>query len=306
MLKPKSSAKYPPLPSAEEIDGFPAVSDDEPLPAASSGQPSTLVIDLAVLPARGGPAYALRSAARRISRAAFLRHAAQDALERAWREGVWRYATGADALSLILMPVIIALHESSAHPEYHPDRLARPFGRPFAFLDEVLGALWLTAADACAPEVCRCARPGAECAGVPLGSPPRDLDTLGSSTLPWDPTWDALTVRAEEVRRLCSGAMSVATILCAECITLGRADGGAVAFLCRENVSQHADIHQQDSKMLRNLQGPSPGKLPGPLFDRRQAEEWIQYQNELVTPRVTLSIEYQYLSDPRGMLSCYV
>ncbi|KAJ7462847.1 hypothetical protein FB451DRAFT_1494880 [Mycena latifolia] len=68
----------------------------------------------------------------------------------------------------------------------------------------------------------------------------------------------------------------------------------AVAYLCRENVPNAQMII---TKMLRSLQGLSPGNLPGPLFNRRQAEEWIQYQNEVIR-RVTLSI--QYLSDPRG------
>ncbi|KAJ7451943.1 hypothetical protein FB451DRAFT_1051080, partial [Mycena latifolia] len=165
------------------------------------------------------------------SRAAFLRHAAQDALERAWREGVWRDATLAEAA------LIIALYESSAHPEYHPDRLARAL----VFLDEILGALGLTAADASAPDVCRYARgaapvvdvrPSVECACLPPGSPPRDLDTVGSSALPWDPAWDARAVRAEEVRRLCWGALSVATSWRTECMALGRPDGGVGMAMC--------------------------------------------------------------------------
>jgi hypothetical protein len=39
---------------------------------------------------------------------------------------------------------IIAQYEASAHPEYHPDRLARAF----AFLEEVISVLGLTSIDA--------------------------------------------------------------------------------------------------------------------------------------------------------------
>ncbi|KAJ6607183.1 hypothetical protein B0H10DRAFT_1956531 [Mycena sp. CBHHK59/15] len=57
----------------------------------------------------------------------------------------------------------------------------------------------------------------------------------------------------------------------------------AVTYLCRENVY--------------NMQGLEVGTRPGPLFNRRQAEEWIYYQAEVIK-RVTMSI--QYLTDPRG------
>ncbi|KAJ7462907.1 hypothetical protein FB451DRAFT_1562362 [Mycena latifolia] len=102
---------------------------------------------------------------------------------------------------------MIALDESSAHPEYHPDRLACAL----TFLDEVLGALELTAVDACALDVYRYAgraapvvnvRPGVECACLLPGGPLHDLDTVGSSVLPWN----ARVVRAEEVQRRCWGA----------------------------------------------------------------------------------------------------
>ncbi|KAJ7462875.1 hypothetical protein FB451DRAFT_1404059 [Mycena latifolia] len=169
------------------------LSSDDPLPAASSGQPlspSSPSFPPAVDPRFVQSTPSAWSATRRVSRAAFLRHATQDALERVWRVGVWCDATFAEAA------LIIALYESSAHPVYHPDRLARTL----VFLDEILSALGLTAADATTPDVCRYARgaasvvavrPSAECACLPPGSPPRDLDTGGSSVLPWD-------ARAEE------------------------------------------------------------------------------------------------------------
>ncbi|KAJ7633303.1 hypothetical protein B0H17DRAFT_1108091 [Mycena rosella] len=325
-------------------------------------------------------------------RAAFLRHSAQDALERAWREGMWVDATLAEAA------LLLALYEYSAHPDYHPDRLARAF----VFLDEVFNALGLTAADAnSGADVCRYARgaapvvdvhAGMQCGCIPPGSPPRDADSVWASALPWDPSWDEQKVRDEECRRMCWGALSLVTSFRTECMALGRPDdcaalclcdpanylllfpnelydrggfgggrqdGGmhpknaiwalfcrsmllanfcanvaiqpvdsadaretqaealqeawhetqavqdtldahscnlhtAVAYLCRENVSNAQMII---TKMLRSLQGLAPGNRPGPLFNRRQAEEWIRYQNEVIQ-RVTLSI--QYLSDPRA------
>ncbi|KAJ7743601.1 hypothetical protein B0H16DRAFT_1008076 [Mycena metata] len=68
----------------------------------------------------------------------------------------------------------------------------------------------------------------------------------------------------------------------------------AIAYLCRENVSNSQMVI---TKGLRNLQGITTGPRPGPLFNRRQAEEWIYYQAEVVK-RVTMSI--QYVADPRG------
>ncbi|KAJ7776535.1 hypothetical protein DFH07DRAFT_911882 [Mycena maculata] len=322
-------------------------------------------------------------------RAGFLRHSAQEALERAWREGVWLDASLAEAA------LIIVLYESSAHPEYHPDRLARALG----FLDEVLSVLGLTALDAGSADVCRYGHgaapvvdvpPGAQCACVP----PRDRDSVYASALPWDPRWDAREIRDEECRRLCWCALALATSFRTECMALARVDacaglrlcdpasylvlfpnemydrgglssgrddgrGGthpknaiwalycrsmllanfcanvvarsaeshedregqgealqeswneaqaiqdaldahvcnlhtAVAYLCRENISNAQMIV---TKGLRSLQGLPAGNRPGPLFNRRQAQEWIYYQAEVIK-RVTLSV--QYLADPRG------
>ncbi|KAK7055767.1 Zn(2)-C6 fungal-type domain-containing protein [Favolaschia claudopus] len=328
-------------------------------------------------------------------RAATLRHSAQDALERSWREGVWVDASLAEAA------LIIAQYEASAHPDYHPDRLARAF----AFLDEVISVLGLASIDAGSADVCRYARgaaplvnvqPDVQCACLLPGTPPPDLDRVWSSVLPWDPNWGEREIRDEECRRVCWAALSLVTSFRTECMALtrvdesqglrmcdpanylllfpnevydrggfggGRQDGGggsaahpknaiwalycrsmllanfcsncvaqtaesrddretqaealqeawneaqaiqdaldghvcnlhtAVAYLCRENISNAQLII---TKGLRNLQGLPSGNRPGPLFNRRQAEEWIYYQAEVVK-RVTLSI--QYTPDPRG------
>ncbi|KAJ6556266.1 hypothetical protein B0H19DRAFT_1152298 [Mycena capillaripes] len=328
-------------------------------------------------------------------RAAFLRQSAQDALERAWRERTWIDASLAEAA------LVIAQYEASAHPEYHPDRLARAF----AFLDETISVLALTSVDAGRADVCRYARdvapgvdvpPDVRCGCIPPGTPPPDRDSVWSSALPWDPSWNEYQIRDEECRRVCWAALSLATSFRAECMALartdecltlricdpanylvlfpnemydrgnfgsGRQDGTgaaaahsknaiwalfcrsmllanfcsnvigrstetreeresqaealheswneaqaiqdaldghvcnlhtAVAYLCRENISNAQMII---TKGLRNLQGLPAGNRPGPLFNRRQAEEWIYYQAEVVK-RVTMSI--QYVSDPRG------
>ncbi|KAJ7032881.1 hypothetical protein C8F04DRAFT_958305 [Mycena alexandri] len=324
-------------------------------------------------------------------RAAFLRHSAQDALERTWREGVWLDASLAEAA------LIITQYEASAHPEYSPDRLARAF----AFMDEIIAALGLTAVDAGSADVCRYASgaapvvpapPDLRCACIPPGAPPPDRDSVWSSALPWDPSWGEREIRDEECRRLCWSALSLATSFRTECMALARTDeclglrlcdpanylvlfpnemyergfgagrrqgrgqaqdgggdAGAAhpknaiwALYCRsmllanfcsnvmaretetrdERESQAEALHEswqeaqgiQDAldghvcnlhtaitylcrENVSNLQGISTGPRPGPLFNRRQAEEWIYYQAEVVK-RVTMSI--QYVSDPRG------
>ncbi|KAJ7446975.1 hypothetical protein FB451DRAFT_1412037 [Mycena latifolia] len=171
MLKPKSSARYMPLPSApEEGVRLLAACDDEP----SSDEPLPAATRLAVLPARGGPALRAalspRSPCAAMVLAALIR-SSEDALERTWRDATLAETT--------------LINPCTSPPEYHPDRLARAL--------EVLGALGLTATDAHAPDVYRYAcgtapvvdvRPGAACACLPPGSPPRNPDTVGSSALP--------------------------------------------------------------------------------------------------------------------------
>ncbi|KAJ7137570.1 hypothetical protein C8R43DRAFT_1072243 [Mycena crocata] len=162
--------------------------------------------------------------------AAFLRHSAQDALERAWRDAIWVDASLAEAA------LIIAIYESSAHPEYHPDRLARAL----TFLDEVLSTLNLTALDAGNPDVCRFARDAAPvvpapaidprttpCACVPTGTPAPERNSsmwASSSALPWDPNWSAREIRAEECRRVCWSALTLVTSFRAEGMALAPTD----------------------------------------------------------------------------------
>lgn len=132
---------------------------------------------------------------------------------------------------------IIAQYESSAHPEYHPDRLSRAF----TFLDEVVSALALTSVDAQNADVCHYAsaaapvvavQPDMRCACMPPGTPPRDADSVLPSTLPWDPSWGAREIRDEECRRVCWAALSLATSFRAECMALARADECQALSIC--------------------------------------------------------------------------
>ncbi|KAJ7208204.1 hypothetical protein GGX14DRAFT_543424 [Mycena pura] len=174
--------------------------------------------------------------------AAFLRQSAQDALELAWRppaddpgsEG----AGGGGAppwvdASLAEAALLLALYEASAHPAYHPDRLARAL----RLLDDVLAALGLTRLDAARPDACRFAHgaapvvaapppPPAACTCLPPGTPPP------SARLPWDPSWGVRALRDEECRRVVWGALSLATSFRAECMALRKPDACRALRMC--------------------------------------------------------------------------
>ncbi|KAJ7482450.1 hypothetical protein FB451DRAFT_1441709 [Mycena latifolia] len=241
-----------------------------------------------------------------------------DALERTWREGLWRDATLAEAA------LIIALYESSVHPEYHRD--------PFAFLARHARAhhrgCCLMRAPPAGGAAARPRHGGLErvAVGRTRGARGRGATAmLGRADGAWQCESRRITSCSSQTRcmppsavddragtrRTRSGRCSAGA--CSLRTSAGRREAWhetqaiqdalavhgcnlqtAVAYLCRENVSNAQMII---TKMLRSLQGLSPGNLPGPLFNRRQAEEWIQYQNEVIQ-RVTLSI--QCLSDPRG------
>ncbi|KAJ7616023.1 hypothetical protein FB45DRAFT_935136 [Roridomyces roridus] len=157
-------------------------------------------------------------------RAAFLRHSAQDALERAWREGVWLDA------SLVEAALILVVYEASAHPEYHPSRLAQAF----RVLDDALATLGLTSFDAGMRDVCRYASgaapladapsPSGPCRCIPPGSPAPARDAVWPRALPWDPSWGAHEIRDEECRRVCWSALSLVTSFRTECLAFSRPD----------------------------------------------------------------------------------
>ncbi|KAJ7613428.1 hypothetical protein FB45DRAFT_938338 [Roridomyces roridus] len=148
--------------------------------------------------------------------AAFLRDSAQNALDRAWREGVWL------DVSLVEAALILVVYESSAHPDYHPSRLLQAF----RVLDHALSTLGLMSFDAGQPNVCRyvsgttpladAPAPASSCRCIPPGSP---------HALPWDnPSWSAHEIRDEECRRVCWSALSLVTSFRVECWAFSRLD----------------------------------------------------------------------------------
>ncbi|KAJ7451872.1 hypothetical protein FB451DRAFT_1409488 [Mycena latifolia] len=292
MLKPKSSVKYVP---ADAILG-------------ATSNASNPVTALAVLPARGRPAlraaHGVRTAARRVARTAFLRYVAQDALEHAWREGVWR---GTDHRFV---------YQSSAHPEYHPDRLARarlPRRRARRAGAHLRGH---ARADVCCytPDD---VRPGPACACLPPGSSPRDFGTVGSSAVPCAPARTSTLLFPNEVydrepggrpALWAGGAQNSRTEARHETHALQEALG---AHGC--NLHTAVAAHMTITKMLRRWHCASPpfsarprrGEPPEPAVqppagDRKSGVRvrFIYYFNELVIRRVTLSVQYRFLSDP--------
>ncbi|KAJ7217481.1 hypothetical protein C8J57DRAFT_1095861 [Mycena rebaudengoi] len=176
--------------------------------------------------------------------AEWLRGQAEETLEQTWRDGLWLDASLAEAA------LILVLYESSAHPHYHPDRVARAFG----LLDKIVSALGLTSIDVHDRDVCRYARGAAplvdvaeqqarfssanhpndetSCRCIPPDTPRPDADSIWSSVLRWDPSWSASEIRDEECRRLCWSALTLATSFRTECIALARTDGCAGLALC--------------------------------------------------------------------------
>ncbi|KAJ7252059.1 hypothetical protein C8J57DRAFT_1352098 [Mycena rebaudengoi] len=177
--------------------------------------------------------------------AEWLRGQAEETLEQTWRDGLWLDASLAEAALVYPCPV-----RSSAHPHYHPDRVARAFG----LLDKIVSALGLTSIDVHDRDVCRYARGAAplvdvaeqqarfssanhpndetSCRCIPPDTPRPDADSIWSSVLRWDPSWSASEIRDEECRRLCWSALTLATSFRTECIALARTDGCAGLALC--------------------------------------------------------------------------
>ncbi|KAJ7810109.1 hypothetical protein B0H13DRAFT_1467350, partial [Mycena leptocephala] len=162
--------------------------------------------------------------------AALLRHLAQDALERTWREAVWPDASLAEtALVRSISHTSYLAHETDA-PDYRP---IRNLTCAFAFLDEVISVLELTSIDAGSGDVCRYAhgaapvvnvQPDMQCACFPPGAPPSDPDRMWSGTLGWEPSWGEREIRDEEYRRVCWAALGLATSFRTRFLALSRPD----------------------------------------------------------------------------------
>ncbi|KAJ6517296.1 hypothetical protein C8R47DRAFT_1086911 [Mycena vitilis] len=168
-----------------------------------------------------------RGAAGRL-RASWLRDNAQNALTIAMSggNGDWIDASLAEAA------LILVLYESSAHPHYHPDRVAAAL----RVLDQILKTISVSTIDVMDQGVSRFANNSVpvvtvpyrqhhydrKCTCIPPGSPPPDNTQTWSLPLRWDPTWSAMEVRNEECRRLAWSALSLATSYLIQCVAFDR------------------------------------------------------------------------------------
>ncbi|KAJ6571274.1 hypothetical protein B0H19DRAFT_1129612 [Mycena capillaripes] len=162
------------------------------------------------------------------TRAAWLRDNAQNALTIAMSggNGDWIDASLAEAA------LILVLYESSAHPQYHPDRVAAAL----RVLDQILKTISVSTIDIVDQNVARFANNSVpivtipyrhhhyerKCTCMPPGSPPPDTTQTWSLPLRWDPTWSAIEVRNEECRRLSWSALSLATSYLIQCVAFDR------------------------------------------------------------------------------------
>lgn len=126
---------------------------------------------------------------------------------------------------------ILVLYESSAHPQYHPDRVAAAL----RVLDQILQTLSVSTIDVGEQAVSRFNngvpivtvpyRPhhyDRKCTCMPPGSSPADTTQTWSLPLRWDPAWSAIEVRNEECRRLSWSALSLATSYLIQCVAFDR------------------------------------------------------------------------------------
>ncbi|KAK7046350.1 Zn(2)-C6 fungal-type domain-containing protein [Favolaschia claudopus] len=177
------------------------------------------------------------------ARASWLRDNAQTALTIAMSggNGDWIDASLAEAA------LILVLYETSAHPQYHHDRVAAAL----RVLDQILKAISVSTIDASDQDVPRFRngdvpivrvpyRPPAlptsphhqydyndregsrKCTCMPPGSPPPDTTQTWTLPLRWDPSWGAIEVRNEECRRLSWSALSLATSYLIQCVAFDR------------------------------------------------------------------------------------
>ncbi|TDL24298.1 hypothetical protein BD410DRAFT_786409 [Rickenella mellea] len=163
-------------------------------------------------------------------RALYLRNTAQASLEAAWN------AHRVDT-TLAEAAMILALFESSAHPEHTADRACNSL----VFLDEIIHALALTTMDAGDPDVtvfvsnaapivprthstditahkrCYCA-PAAHSSTL-MRDP---LSATWTSSPGWDVGMTVPEIRREEIRRLCWSALALAAAHTAHCAAFNR------------------------------------------------------------------------------------
>jgi hypothetical protein len=120
---------------------------------------------------------------------------------------------------------MLALFESSAHPQYSPTRAASSLG----YLDNIIRRLQLTTIDSNDPDVSsfkphhvpsvKTRSPSGlkdhsqKCSCIPLppnaNLPPDHFSSSWSYAPPWDPSWSPNEVNKEECRRLCWSALTL-------------------------------------------------------------------------------------------------
>ncbi|KAF8712533.1 hypothetical protein AX14_013010 [Amanita brunnescens Koide BX004] len=126
---------------------------------------------------------------------------------------------------------ITSLFESSVHPSYNPDRLARALHD----LDDIISAHKLTQRDASdplatkfpagsvptIPETASYGRVISKRCSCLAPETPSNLRAVQAFPLPWDPTWTADEIEAEESRRLCWNALAIISIYNTLCVCHG-------------------------------------------------------------------------------------
>ncbi|KAF7350086.1 Zn(2)-C6 fungal-type domain-containing protein [Mycena venus] len=134
--------------------------------------------------------------------------------------------------SLAEAALILVLYESSAHPQYHPDRVAGAL----RVLDQILKTISVSTIDIMDQDVATFKNNSVpivnvpyrphhyerKCTCMPPGSPPPDTTQTWALPLRWDPTWTAIQVRNEECRRLSWSALSLATSYLIQCVAFDR------------------------------------------------------------------------------------
>ena len=182
-------------------------------------------------------------------RALWLKNSAQAALESSWNSR-WIDLSLAEAalvrrvrylsyckLPLIARPFqILALFESSPHPEHSPERETSSL----VFLDNIIRYLSLTCIDVNEPGVSRfaprnvpivseCHADGAfkdirhshhrKCMCIPSTTAvPQDHFSHWSYPLPWDSSWSLADIKKEETRRFCWSALNLVASYSSRCV----------------------------------------------------------------------------------------
>ncbi|EMD33836.1 hypothetical protein CERSUDRAFT_117900 [Gelatoporia subvermispora B] len=226
-------------------------------------QPSLVMSALAMASLMRSSELELGNAGRR--RAMEFRDAAQASLEEACNNQSVDYTLAEAAL-------ILALFESSCHPQYSPQRAAQAL----RYLDQIIQVLSLTFLDMNDPDasiftpraVPTVYLPAqhhspAQCTCLaPPGSPTVNPDAMAFSfsfNPPWDPSWTDSEARREECRRLCWAALTLVASHTAQCtafneepLNLALADPSNYALLFpgeayERTIAQPGGQHPKDS-----------------------------------------------------------